>query len=263
MVLEGILDKDLKYENYAPEAGAPNEGAPVSGGLDYVNREACVNGSEDVFVYLCNHISQTTDALRKDIDRRKANMLTIMSFCFLGEVAFVASNYDPLTRNIAALVLATVSLVLWAGAYGTALIVNKGDGYHIVPGRMEGLSFLPYPDEVQEFEASDADPFNADIELAKRALARFDREKYRTVNDESVVEVYNEVIRGNVDLESFNKNAWIAELSQMLRGQKKHYSDTMRFYKVLQVLFVISIVSMIASMLVLWYVQFAFNIAVL
>lgn len=244
------ITNDLKAEVDENEASAFDLESLVVGDVKHPD-------SDSLFIYLCNHISQTTDALRKDIDRQKASTLTIMSFCFLGEVTFVAANYEPLTKSLPALVLVTVAFVLWVVAFGVALIVSKGEGYHIVPGRTEGLSFLPYPDEVKEFERSKAHPFDADTELAKLALMRFDKEKYAVVNDESVVETYNEVIRDRDDLRCFNKNAWLAELGQMLRGQKKHHNSVMVFYKVLRSIFVASIVCVIASMFVLWYVQYA------
>ncbi len=212
---------------------------------------------QQLYFYLYSHIVAMSGNSADKIHKRKANLLTIMSFCLIGMLSISAAAFSKASPNVTVVVLILISLGLWAKAFFDALLNNLDEGYHVVPGVDEGFDFLPAYAANRAFgesavPASDADVFfmewqkNSGAVPAEQIIGgRFEpetREYFDLVND------FNESIRGNDSISSFNYEGWLASLSFMYLGQAKHLKEAKVLFHRMQNLFVACMVVFLVSL---------------
>lgn len=175
-------------------------------------------------------------------------MLTIMSFCFLGELTLVASAFDGVKSNHFAAILVVASLGLWVTAFSAAMFgkIDK-TAYYVIPGYSEGFSFLPTSAEGKEFKKSKTSPFDADDFFMRKALRRIGLCGLEDVSYDELSKMVGKKIGQLSFGESFNKNAWFALLVYMTRGEMKNLQYAKWFYRILYAVFIVSIVCLFAA----------------
>lgn len=205
---------------------------------------SCAKCDDEVFRLLCNHVSDSCHDLREMMDKNKQNLLTIMSFCFLGIISYVSVRAEYIQSSLPVWILLIVGLFLWLFAFAFAIVVNPGKRYQVIPGENENISFLPNYPEKGEFRENRVSAFRPDWFFMMGALERLGDDKRCNLAPLSERELnlrFREAVSSNEDLSFFNKNAWLASLVHVYLGQSKHWKDIKRVYLAIRIVFVVSI----------------------
>lgn len=220
----------------------------------------------ELFFFLCEHVSTEHEAIRRRIESMRTNLLTIMSFCFLGEGALLAAITSRSNCHPVAFCFAMSSIAVWLTAFSITLFSRSHKmNFHVIPGNNDGFDYLPLPDEVKTFaNRRQIRPFDADTffmtaylnrashknpgsycvsnQPAREGIPRTDSEQRDTFS-----KFAHEVQSGTFGLK-FNKNAWFAQQVHMLRGEIKNLGRSSSFYKFIYALFVGSIILMLVAL---------------
>lgn len=188
--------------------------------------------STEFFLFLCNHTVNVHDNYLDILSKRRENILTVMSFCFIGGITFLGAQFEVLTLDLVATGFAIAFVALWLAAFLAVLIVSaKSNYYRIVPGKMDGISFLPDCKDTNDFRKSKINPFDADVFFIKRYLEENGHTGYDANDYASMLHEYQAHIRKLSDVEDMNKNAWLASLVHISVAQKEKVERTLRIYQ--------------------------------
>lgn len=179
------------------------------------------------FLSLCQHVVIVHGNLLDVSQRKRGNLLSTMSFCFIGGMTFLSSAFDSVSSDYVAASFAIAFIGIWLVAFAIAMAINSKDIYYrVIPGRGDGISFLPCRKDRVAFRESKVAPYDADEFFMRRYLDEAEHGDIDGGDYFSLLHEYQDAIRELPDIENVNRNAWLASLVHISIAQteiiKKH-----------------------------------------
>lgn len=191
------------------------------------------SSDDELFFYLADQLADTTERIYDSSLHRRRNILTVMSFCLIGEITFLA---NPGASNTPYKILILVSLACWLLAFILTIHATwRTRETALFPGPEEGFTFLASAADINEYKKR----IHMRNILKEKGLRGF-REAWKSrfsssmlldiqlkrlghiyppqveTNYSELVVMYNKAVGESNDLAHFNKNAWLGSLSRIL-----------------------------------------------
>lgn len=189
--------------------------------------------SFEALSFLVNHNIRLASSLYDKTEKRRGNVLTVMSFCLIGEITFIAANFNVMVIHWWSWIIALVVLVTWLSAFVITIRLRlQMTEIVLYPTGDHDIKFLPYAKELNEFDKKRIVCQDA---LSKYIMTKYFDRKTSTVDaaeDIGVLErQYYEAVGREDDSLNFSKNMWLADstievihsikLGQWARGRFK------------------------------------------
>lgn len=214
-------------------------------------RDHLDTSADDLFFYLCEHTTKANWRLLDDLKDNRSDVLSVMSFCLLGEITFLAANVLEIQGDIIATIFVALSLLAWAAAFFVSMYVRKlARGIFALPGGNEGITFLANSQDRDNFFTSKAKPVDADEFLSLEYLRRVGVAIPANPAYEEVISAYREAVLESNDLKLFNKNAWLGFLVQVTCAAKKQAEKVEKLFNLVYVLFAINILLLFGAIVI-------------
>lgn len=189
-------------------------------------------GSLEFFLFLCQHVVGVHDNYLEIASKKRENLLTIMSFCFIGGMTFAGSSFEYIDDSILSKCFLVASLGVWIASFLAALLVNaKSNYYRVLPGRRDGISFLPCIEDRTALRNNRIKPFDADTFFMKRILEYNGHNGYQNDNYDEILKEYHQLTKNMNDIEIMNKNAWLASLVFSSMAQTEAVENKLKIYR--------------------------------
>ena len=173
-----------------------------------------------------------------------------MSFCFVGGMTFLGASFKSVVSHPIAVGLAIGFLAIWFLAFVLAVKVNSKSHYFMtIPGKGDGISFLPDSALRNKFYSTKAKPFDADEYCMKDYLEQHGVDT-RSMDYGKILSSYQDLIKDLSDVSKINKNAWLASLVYISIAQAKENEKTFKYFSWYYALLCISMVCLIAAVIV-------------
>lgn len=207
--------------------------------------------SNDLFSYLCDHTTQVTYRSYDVIERRRSNILTVMSFCLLGEMTFVASNTCAISSKCETIVLIAVSLLTWTIAFFLAAFTdNNRRGWLAVPGGDERLDYLPNSEDRKKCIENNDKPGDVPKALIVHYLERTGHPIEADISYSDAFSVYRKQVASDKGLDRFNRNAWLGLISHMQFSAYVKQERIKAVFTTINILFLLNLLSLFICIII-------------
>lgn len=172
------------------------------------------------------------------LEQRRSNILTIMSFCLIGEMTFCAARFADIQVNPLWIFMVSLQFAAWLFAFIIAIntVLNVREVF-FYPGQVEGMHFVPSQEEIDEFMRSDVCYRDPELFLSKKYFERSDTPILKgNWDDESIYDYYAQEISG-LNLNQFSKSVSLTSSLMSYLSAVKFTQATMRRFKKIYSLF--------------------------
>ncbi len=172
-----------------------------------------VKASFDAFTFLVDHNLRLATSLYNKAESRRGNVLTVMSFCLIGEMTFIAACHQMMVVHWWSWIIALVIFSTWLAAFVLTIRLRlQMCEVVLYPTGDNEIRFLPTSKEINTFHPRNIVRRDS---LSKHIMtAYFERcdSNEDPADDAGVLErQYYEALRRETDCLTFSKNAWLAD----------------------------------------------------
>lgn len=225
------------------------------------------SSDDELFFYIAGQFFESRSQIYESMLQKRRNILTVMSFCLVGEITYMSSLQTPTESFSAACLL--VAMFSWLIAFTlTIWVALRAKEIALFPGGEEGLSFLVNNADIAELSNrlkatsilkqngvrgfwkawsnrfTTASTTLIDIYLKRTGFIYPNR--YAS-SHKDLAGMYRSKVNPLDDLKGFNKNAWLGSQARAFATSLVIARSTRKKFGVIYGLFIVNILFFLLS----------------